>query len=82
MVNVATIHPAPKVHTATIPVNADYSADAVRAIRETLAEAGRTLVGWGLASRGPAVHPSKAAITFPGASECLSIRVEYVKAVA
>lgn len=81
MNNAATVHPAPKVSTATIPVNAPSAMQAEAAIRETLAASGRRLVeGRSTVVRITADVPaSQAAITFPGSTQCYTLRVEYTK---
>ena len=71
------IHPTPKVSTVTIPVNAPTSSAAVRAIRETLAKAGRTVETVKVISIEDARPFSEVAIDFPGSTECFVIRVEY-----
>lgn len=79
MNNAATVHPSPKVNTATIPVNAPTSSAAVRAVRETLRANGRTLTTVSVVTVEPARPEAQAAITFPGSTECFVLRVEYTK---
>lgn len=73
------IHPSPKVNSVTIPVNAPTSSAAVRAIRETLAKAGRTLTTVKVVAVEAARPFADVAIDFPGSTECFVLRAEYVK---
>lgn len=77
----ATIHPSAKALTMTIPVNAPSAMQAEAAIGETLAASGRRLVEGRstVVSITADVPASQAAITFPGSTQCYTLRVEYTK---
>lgn len=75
--NVATIHPSPKVNTVTIEVNARTASEAVRAVRETLARSGRTLTTVSVLGTADVKPFAEVGISFPGSTACFTLRVEY-----
>jgi hypothetical protein len=62
-----------------IPVNARTAAGAIRAIRETMERGGRTVISAAVESIEPVRPFANVAISFPRATDCFIISVEYRK---